>query len=245
MSKRRGQTTVFIIVAILVVAGVVLFFSLKGNSSVNEEDNRKVSNLGVENIGPYVQKCLDDSSEEVVSELVFSGGHHFPPENSSISGIPYYMRNNITSIPSMSLIEEEISSGITTEMYICTAGIENISSDYSVSTGRISPNTNISEKEIYIRLKYPITLSKNGTTSKLEEFESSLKINLPKLHESASKIAKSSHENICFTCATRISNNNNLNTNITYYNGTAIFSVRDPEQKLNNQTLEWNFANEY
>ena len=71
---KRGQVTIFIIIAVLVVAGVVLFFTLSEDVSLTRmpEDFQPVYNS--------FQSCVEGHTQEGINTLEQQGGHIYLPE---------------------------------------------------------------------------------------------------------------------------------------------------------------------
>ncbi len=68
MLSKKGQLTIFIIIAILIIAVVGLFFVFRGG--IQKEKPVSPESAPIKN---FVQECLDDSLEEVVlaSHIIF------------------------------------------------------------------------------------------------------------------------------------------------------------------------------
>src|SRR3989338_4569303 len=65
---KRGQITIFIIVGILVVSGVVLFF-LYNSNLLPEIGGRQETNVNA-----FLNVCLEEKTKEAVEELSLRGG---------------------------------------------------------------------------------------------------------------------------------------------------------------------------
>lgn len=104
MESKKGQVTIFVILAILIVAGILLYFVLR-----KDVPEKIKYSPGTEQIYNFVQECLEDTAEEVIYNVGQGGGYYFPPEFSSDSGIVYYLVNGRNNMPSKEEIENEIS----------------------------------------------------------------------------------------------------------------------------------------
>lgn len=69
---KRGQATIFIIIGILVVAGIVLFFLLRGGSS-------EVSDADLQDPNAFMKECTKDNVTRTLKTLGVKGGE-FGPE---------------------------------------------------------------------------------------------------------------------------------------------------------------------
>ena len=90
MKNRGGQLTIFIIIAILIIAVVALFFVFRRNLQL---PGKPVSPETAE-IQNFVQECLDDSLEKVVFRIGEGGGSYFPSSVAStpLLDVPYYIK---------------------------------------------------------------------------------------------------------------------------------------------------------
>ena len=117
MLLKRGQLTIFIIVAILIVGAVVLFFVFRGGIQKEKPLNPEVAP-----IQNFVQTCLDDSLEEVVFMVGENGGYRFPENVFEFEGKEhaYYLVNGNNYMPSKIQVEKEISDDLNAKIFICT-----------------------------------------------------------------------------------------------------------------------------
>src|SRR3989344_8743485 len=137
MLNKRAQLTIFIIIAILIVAVVALFFSLRGNLKLPG----KPASPETAEIQNFVQECLDDSLEDVVFKVGENGGYYFPPKVSTpVLEVPYYLKNNKNTMPSKEKIQGEISRYILKQMDFC---INNFASfpEYEITKGKMDIKT--------------------------------------------------------------------------------------------------------
>lgn len=77
--RKRGQTTVFIIIGILIVVGVVLFFILTGD----EESDTGYSEISADNPSGFLKTCVKDNVRTTIRELSYQGGYLKNPLNIS------------------------------------------------------------------------------------------------------------------------------------------------------------------
>ena len=130
-NTKRGQVTLFIILAIVVVAGIILFFSLKPRlvKSVPEE---------MRPIYDYYISCMENEVEAGIGILGEQGGYielpdfeagsPYSPFSSQLSffgqAVPYWMYvsgNNFlkTQVPTKVSMEKELSNYVDDRFDIC------------------------------------------------------------------------------------------------------------------------------
>ena len=92
--KKRGQVTIFIIIAILIIGAVALFFVFNGTLRKFETINPEVAP-----IQKFVQECLDETLESAVYDIAKRGGYN-DPENITSAGVTYYILGGENLMPS-------------------------------------------------------------------------------------------------------------------------------------------------
>ena len=85
--NKRGQLTIFVIAAILVVGAVLLYFAFQQGLI------QQPLNADAERVYNFVQTCIEEKSVETIYQIGENGGYFFPPNLSTESGVPYYFYN--------------------------------------------------------------------------------------------------------------------------------------------------------
>jgi hypothetical protein len=164
--KKRGQITIFIIIAVIIIAVIfVLFFvNLKKNGTKDESDNFYSS----------VNFCIKTLSIEGLSYLGMQGGYDSvpdPKENYSIIEVPIYWNLGKDLSPDKKKIESELNNLLKRNIPNCI----NISgTDFKVDSENILINSVINEKNVNIKIKYPISVKKGDITKKYEDFSQNI-----------------------------------------------------------------------
>src|SRR3989339_303224 len=200
MKNKNAQLTIFIIISILIVAVVVLFFTLRGNLNLPGKpvspETTKIKN--------FVQTCLDDSLESVVFKVGENGGYYFPPKVSTpILEVPYYIKNNKSLMPSKEDIEREISRGIERELFFCIGNFELFSPEYEITKGKMTPpEVAIESERVLVEMNYPLTIQKGGSKSKIEDFSSEIPVRLGIVYDAVAEFINGEIENeeYCASC---------------------------------------------
>lgn len=243
MYSKRGQITIFIIVAVLVVAAIILFFVLRGDSDFGRQ------NLSPEatEINNYVESCMEDVGREVIFQVGEGGGYFLSPELSIDSGVAYYFLNSQNYMPNKKEVEEEISFFVSEKLFFCTKNFVDFP-EYRVSQGDISSETSIKEGKVVIETNYPLAIEKEGSVSRIENFKVEIDSGLNRVYGSVKEFMKTNQSNgICLSCLQEISEREDLYVDMfdATENATTIFAFEDRNYKLNNETFEWVFANDY
>lgn len=201
---KRGQVTIFVIIAIIIIAGVILFFMLRP-----EEQEFSVSETyPVKN---FVEYCLASSLERVVFINALQGGYYKVPEDSLIysdgnfyfeSQIPYYLIESELKIPSKENLERQVSLGIKGEFENCLDFSE-FSYDIRYSYEALEVDSVIHSSFVEVDLKLPVVIESKGSTVILENFNSKIDTNYLLLYSLAKELAEEQSkdiENICLSC---------------------------------------------
>jgi hypothetical protein len=243
--KKRGQTTPFIIIAIIIIAVIGIFFV------TNQQTSTKDQKTYPENIRPlisFVQNCIEETSNEAILETSKYSGYFNQPDLSIDIGIPIYYENQKTFIPSKNQIETEIGDYIDTLLFFCIQEFSDFP-DINVIGSQPKTTASINSGSIELSVNYPLTISKDQITTNIEDFETTIPSRLNTIYNVASLLTegqKSTPEGICVSCIYALSEANNLHINtLDYINNTVIFSIRDETTKINGENLVFNYANKY
>ena len=165
--KRRGQATIFIIVAVIVVALVVLIFMfwpkivLKGGF---DEKNPQA----------FMQTCLEDVLQEKVDVLSLQGGdlnpkHYFAYQGEQVEYLCYtneFYKTCVMQQPMLKKhIENEIKNSIKEDANRCFNDLKNNydKKGYVVSLTEGDIKIELLPKRIVTSFTHELTLTKDGT----------------------------------------------------------------------------------
>lgn len=246
--KKRGQVTIFIIIAILIIGGVALFFTFRGTLQRPEVVSPEVAP-----IANFVQECLDDVSEEVIYRVAEGGGYYYPLNKLSTEdlGIAYYIMGNKNYMPSKQRIEQEISKYVSINVLECTKNFEAFS-NYKINQGKIITNAEILEDSIKINMNYPLVILKENSSYRINEFEVEVFTPFGTLYDSVNEYVEEelalSRGGICISCLLNITQKYNVYADIvTTEDGSVIFffTNQDSYDIDYEKALKYVFANKY
>jgi len=242
--KNRGQLTIFIIISILIIAVVVLFFTLKG--TLQKEKPVSPETAEIQN---FVQKCLDDSLESVVFKVGENGGYYFlssAPATTPILEVPYYIKNNISLMPSKEKIQDEISKGVARELIFCLEDFS-LFPEYEITKGKMNtPEVVIEPERVLVEVNYPLTIIKGDSKSKIEDFSSEVPVRIGIVYDAVAMFVEEEIElGECANCFLKFLEENDLYGPIEYFENTKIFIIRDFNSIINKKEFVYIFANEY
>ena len=159
------------------------------------------------------------------------------------------IKNNQNLMPSKEKIQEEISRGIEKELTFCLEDPA-FFPEYEITKGKMaSPEIIIEPERILVEVNYPLTIKKEESRSKIEDFNSEVPIRLGIIYDAVSEFISEDlkkEEGICLDCFLIAFTPSNLKSNVFWEtNETAIFIVRDFESIIDEKEFVFNFANEY
>jgi len=173
---KRGQLTIFIIIAIIIVAVLLVLFWPKLKIIVTPSSAPQ----------EYIQDCIESDMKEVVERVMLQGGY-ISPENYIMYDDEkvqylcytnqYYERCLIQQPLLRQHIEGEIKKEISSKIVKCVDDFkkEMESRGYSVSKGKSEINIDIVPKNIKLGIETPLTYSKGEESESYEKVRINLK----------------------------------------------------------------------
>lgn len=239
--NERGQVTIFIIVAVVVIAAVALFFTSRGTLRGDQTYSPEVAS-----ITNFVDECLYDVSEEVIYKVGQGGGYYSSPVKSTKTGITYYLIGNVSYVPSKEDIENEISKSVSRNLIICLEDFESFP-EYEISNGKIITKTRIESERVSVDVNYPLTIIKGESKSIIKDFEVEIPLRLGIIYSSVEEIITFGNEGIYPFHLQDVSEINDLfiNTLDDLDEEAVIFIITDENSIMDGKPLEWVFANKY
>jgi hypothetical protein len=189
--NKRGQVTIFIILAILIVVGAVLIYLFYPQITTT---------LGTQENTPqtYIQSCIEKEISSAVETLSLQGGS-LAPENyimyndSKVEYLCYtneYYKPCVVQQPMLKQhIESEIKKKISDNIVSCFSSLKSNyeSQGYAVDLKSGSVNIELLPKRVISTFNYTLTTTK-GDTQKYDSFSVILNNNLYELTSIANSI---------------------------------------------------------
>jgi len=227
--KKKGQVTIFIIIAIILIASVALYFVFRDKADTDEPiyiESAQVYN--------FVQECLETTSKQSLYFIGLHGGYFIPPEKSTVYGVPYYIYLEDSLFPSINEIEDEISVFVESSLILCTEDFEDFGS-FEIDQGKIRATTSIKDEFVFIKVNYPITIQKGESVSRIEDFEVEIPVRLSVLYNASEFILDSYFENsgeLCLSCLLEFQKENSLQINMQSNEETIVYEMVDTLSNL-------------
>ncbi|MBP6857076.1 hypothetical protein KBC25_01485 [Candidatus Pacearchaeota archaeon] len=204
---KRGQVTIFIIIAVLIIAGVALFFVFRPNLSEKEETVTK----DYAPLYNYLQDCLEQSLIEVIYINSMQGGYYDVQQDfvvfdssSEMEGfsIPYYLIDNKLQLLSKEELEKQISVGLVSKFTSCLNSGE---FEYNISYNpeEIFASSFITENKIKAELYSSVYINEIENTLQLKNFTAEIETNYLKYYDFAKYLTERQRllgEELCISC---------------------------------------------
>lgn len=241
MRGRKGQITIFIIIAIVIIVGVVVFFAVRGSLGAKEEIPQEVAP-----IVNFVQECMDTTLENTIYAVAEQGGYYQIPEESSIdvygTRFSLYYINSEKVFPSANRVENEIEDYFSEYMDYCLNLSVFEEQGFQINKKNLSASSKIGDENVIIKMNLPLAIKKGESVTKINSFESEINANIKKLYDTSEEVVDSYSENpgfVCLTCLEEIANKYNLEIKAAPLPdmNAILFSVLDSENEL-----KWIFA---
>ncbi|MEA3414314.1 MAG: hypothetical protein U9Q99_02200 [Nanoarchaeota archaeon] len=184
MRGERGQVTIFVILAlVIIVVGVLVYAFLPGIKSTVSLDSK--------NPNAYLQDCLEDDVEEAVEMLALQGGSQNPSnyyayDGNNIEYLCYTSEDrklcNVQKPLIYSSFEKELEKELETEIDSCFEALRNDfdKKGYQVNLRKEGYSVEILPEKILLNLNYELDLSK-GSVEKYDSFSIFLDNNIYQL----------------------------------------------------------------
>ncbi len=189
--KNKGQVTIFIIIAILIVGLAILFYFIIPGAEVTTVFDEKNPNA-------FIQTCLEDKIIDTIEIVSLQGGsiapeHYFIYNNINIEYLCYTNENYETCVVQRPLlkqhIESEIENEIREDVVTCFNALKESyeEKNYNVNLGSGITNVELLPKRVVASFNYVLTVSR-AQTDRYDSFSVILNNNLYELTSIANSI---------------------------------------------------------
>jgi len=237
--NKKGQVTIFIILAIVLIVIVVLFFVLKDKIVPNNSKD-------FPEVQTFVLDCIESSGEKAILFSAKKGGI-YSPEDTTSEGISYYLTKENNYFPSLDNLENNLELEFEPLFLECIGNFSEFS-NYNIQSSGVNTDVGINDKEIIFNLNYPLKVSFENQEKFFNDFKGKVITNYFNFYASAEEFInyQKGEENFCLTCLMNIADSNSHKADILRSGSinTLIFVFYEEDVKLNNETLEFRFANE-
>jgi len=240
----KGQVTPFIIIGLVLLAGITIFLVVKEGIVVNKNVDIPAD---VSPVYSTVNDCLQKTLVDGIEYVSQKGGYYETPEKAIDMEIPYYLYKNQNNMPSKERIEEEISNYVDNEIQFCLNDASGLV-EFEIHGGNISSVTVIEDDKVLLKMNYPLSILRGENTYVLDEFETEYKVRLGLIYNISRQIIDEQIKNtevICIGCLYDLGVKNDVFIKTLEYNGDTIYTITDENSKVNGKALVFSFVNKY
>ncbi|MEK6859289.1 MAG: hypothetical protein AABX54_00595 [Nanoarchaeota archaeon] len=232
--KKRGQITVFVILAIvLITAGGIAYYLTKNTNTIDDYFSHPDVKPGMDNIKNSVYECMKTTCSDSLDIIGIQGGYYKQPQeffDLKGSFLPYYYNRGNFLMPATSEIQNQLGLYVDDNLNSC---LENIKiSDFSLSYTKPKTKAIINKEDVTFKIDMPILVKKTDKTTRLELKDNSVSIQskLFEMLEIAKFITDSHKEDpnrLCINCILNIAKERNLYVYMAGfdYNNTIFISI--------------------
>lgn len=242
--EKKGQITIFIIIAIVIVVGLILYLSVRGGLITQQVSP------AIKPIHSFVDNCVSKVGEDAIYHIGETGGYFLYSKRSNEVGIAYYFDKGENLFPSKEKIQDELSLYMNEMLFFCVQNFIEFP-DFEINQKEIKTETRIVKDKVIFNVNYPLTILKDDKSYFLKNFKKEIPTRLNTIFEVASGIIEEQmldFENICINCIGDLAFDNKIYVTFNddpFDEETMIFSIIDDEYKINGEDYFFYFANRY
>ncbi len=255
VKSKKAQVTIFVVLGVvLLILAAVIFYLNYGSEQLSQQlaSASIIPGLAAP-IKASIDSCLEQTAIDALIYTSSQGGYFELPKysvKSGFSGVPYYFYENKQIVPSISKIENEISSYINEELLFCLENfIQFRKEGFEIDSGKATTRTLISENTMDFKVKFPVKMQKGDFAFSLDSFDYSIHGARFKEVYAASKILSSgmvkSSDDICFSCVLDVVSGHNLRIEINRLDENIFLFTLLDDSGMAGETLKFSFAHKY
>jgi hypothetical protein len=195
--NKRGQSTIFIIIGIVIVLiialGIVFSSEIADTVGLGERISYPIE---IEEVREVIQECVDVSAEEAVIMFGITGGYYHLPDNVYETDVtlPYYYFDGNDLMPSLSNIEEELGEYVMFLVGSCVY-LDDVT-DFDLDLKEMDAEVSIEEGLVEFSVEYPFDASVEEMLYNVyEPYEYEVNVDLNNVYGVASLIVQHDIEN--------------------------------------------------
>ena len=193
--NKKAQVTIFIIIAIIIVAAVAMFFLIR------LEKVPFIPGKPETNPRAFISNCIEDQMRENINKVISQGGFIEPKNYHMFSNfrVAYLCYNSGSFEPCinqhpmfLSEISNELKDNIILNIENCFIDFEESldKQGYEIELGNnMEVNTSLGPENIYLDIIRDITITRSGETTTFRDMKLSYKSSLYELASVANQIA--------------------------------------------------------
>lgn len=241
---KKGQVTLFIIIAIVIVAAGVAGYSFYQSYQKAKQERIAGLESDVREIRDYIDSCTKISAENVTLKIGKQSGYYEQANPSTIEGIAYYFNGEENLTPTLGFIEDEINKGFNKEFQDCLGNFSSFK-EVQITTAEPQTSINTDKDNIEFTVELPVTISKKDVSSRVDYLGNQIiKVRLKSIYDLTTKIVEDQLESeyIYLTRFQELPKPEGINVTAIAEEGISVFNITDFNATINNETYSFLFA---
>src|SRR3989344_3076019 len=231
--QKRGQVTIFIIVAIIVILVLSIGLYYRGILKTIIQKEAVIPQQIVP-IEDFIQNCVSSTSISAVRLIGLQGGYVIPPPSAlttNFSTIAYGYYENRNVLASLNKIQDEISKAI--ELFLPICFDESKFKEFRIETEIPKAKTIISDNFISTEVEFPILISKDKFTYTLnKKYYSKVNLNLGIILKFTNQLINKEISNPNYIDLTFLTDSEYDIAILPYNDKIFVYSITDPNSKI-------------
>ena len=243
MTKKEGQVTLFIIVALVLISSIGIYF-LISKPEVLETSAEKPDSP----VYSYLESCLRNAVFEAVDDFGIHQGYYEVPDlalNTALYRVAYYYFQGTIIIPGNDFFEKEFSKIINDKILEqCSDFSFFEEEDYNIDADaeKINTETRISENDLKIDVTYPISIRTNESSTRFSDFSYDLPLRIGHVIDMSRILADKIKEEPSSVDLTFLLNQDADISIVDYDECNKIYIIVDNESGINDEPYAFSFA---
>ncbi|MEN9626190.1 MAG: hypothetical protein RL557_518 [archaeon] len=253
MSNSRAQTTIFIVIAVIIIVTAVAIF-LARNTETSTNISSILAKLEVRTEASQVESsildCIEQTSQDALTVIGIQGGYYEKPERSfdlEWTFIPYYYDEGDLLMPTQETIEKEIASYVDDNLHFCIEELDYDEFDVSFKDSKTS--VHIEEREVSFETMLASSFEKSELSSDFDITHSvHIESALSDILDVARYITDSHQEDpdmFCISCVADMAEEKNLYVDMLDFGEETTTLVVISENYTSSESYVFEFLNRY
>ena len=175
--QKRGQLTIFIIVAVVIAISSLLIYSLRAKLY----PERTIIDPLAEPVKVFTISCLDQTTRDGIALMGQQGGHIAIPQGTQrVQNIPLWWQAGESRIPSIAYMEDSLGQYVLDNLNACIDDFVPLQNNLIVEPTAPEVMVSIRDQEVSVDMTYPITVRDKlrGRSARIQEFSTIVPIPL-------------------------------------------------------------------
>ena len=234
--QKRGQSTPFIIAALLIIAAAILVTYVPRQLPLHEIPSAVTLPPHVEAVKAATQDCLDKVTADGIMLIFLQGGYNDPPREAaatSIGNIALWWHDAQRSQPAPQDIERELAAYAKRNILDCLDSTP--LPEVTLRRSLLSVTATINEETTNVIANLQLEIEKNGLSTTLKDpFKTTIQLKGNRMYETAAAIVDSTIRDPK-SINLGILMNSGLNIEvIPLENGITLYAITDTNAQVNN-----------